>query len=334
MTASALKKIVEDNLEGDVDVHLAPVPGNDDRRQLPRQMFERRPFLFLTKFCFALSLVAGGWVLVWLQHSWLTTLFAILINGLMYAHLIELQHECLHGHAFNSSALNRFCGVICGVFMIIPHSHYRYDHLRHHAYLGTARNNEHFDYRFQNLDSILGFARAFFDLGRFKRVFNMTKLALLGKPLPGIEKEKYDREIKQEYLLYFGLLIASIIYTAQTGSWLMALAWWIPALLISEGVHFLIEMPEHFGLNTQTNPNILTNTRTIRTSRLVKWFVNGNDVHTAHHYHHGVPMCHVRRLHEMIAHDITTVETSYSSFFKKVIKGDVRQSLDESCMKR
>lgn len=156
----------------------------------------------------------------------------------------------------------------------------------------------------------------------------------MGKPLPGIEKKKYDREIKQEYLLYFGLLIASIIYTVQTGSWLIPLAWWLPALIISEGVHFLIEMPEHFGLNTQTNPNILTNTRTIRTSKIVKWFVNGNDVHTAHHYHHGVPMCHVRYLHEMIANDITTVESSYRSFFGKVIRGDVRQLLDESCMKR
>lgn len=334
MTAIVLKKGVEDNLEGDVDVHLAPVFGKDMRRQLPRQMFERRPLLFLAKLFFAMGLIAVAWVVIWLQYSWQTTLFAIVVNGLMYAHLIELQHECLHGHAFKSPALNRFYGVICGIFMIIPHSHYRYDHLRHHAYLGTPRNHEHFDYRFQNLDSIFGFVCAFFDLSRFKRVIKMTVLTLLWRPLPGIEKKKYDRDIKQEYLLYFFLFIASVAYTVQTGSWLMLLAWWLPSLLIAEGVHFLIEMPEHFGLNTQTNPNVLTNTRTIRTSKLVGWFVNGNDVHTAHHYHQGMPMCHVRSLHSMIASDISTVESSYRSFFWRVIKGDVRQLVDESCMKR
>jgi fatty acid desaturase len=253
---------------------------------------------------------------------------------LLGAHLVELQHECLHGHAFRSPALNRVFGVICGLFMMSSYSHYRYDHLRHHAYLGTEKNLEHFNYRFSNLDSIWGFARAFFDLSRFKRVFGIACRGLIGASVPGIGKDNYARAVKQEYLLFVAILLATVAYSVVTGSWFFALAWWLPALLVSEGVHFMIEMPEHFGLNTQSDPDVLTNCRTIQTSKSVQWFVNGNDVHTAHHYHHGVPMCNVRTLHEMIKPKIGVVESSYRSFYWAVIRGQIKHDLAVSCMER
>jgi len=322
------------NYEGDVDVPLAPVSGLDERRLLPRELFLRKPALFVKKFTFAALLIAGGWLAIAFAQSWLVTALAMAVNGLMYAHLIELQHECLHGHAFDSPSLNRLFGVVCGIFMLSSHSHYRYDHLRHHAHLGTPRNKEHFDYRFQNLDSVLGFARSVFDLSRFKRVARLTSLALAWRPLPGIEKASYDRDIKQEYLLNFVILSTSVIVSLQSGSALILLAWWLPVLLVSEGAHFLIEMPEHFGLNTQTDANVLTNTRTVRTSPLVSWFVNGNDIHTAHHYHQGVPMCNVSRLNRLIEPKLTVVEPSYKEFFRAVLAGKLRQHEDATCMKR
>ncbi|KVE23504.1 hypothetical protein WS67_22760 [Burkholderia singularis] len=324
----------EDNLEGDVDVKLAPVSGADNRRQLPRQLFERKPLIFVAKFTLAITLIGVGWLAIGYQLPWPVIVVAMLINGLMYAHLVELQHECLHGHAFRSSGLNRLFGVLCGIFMMSSHSHYRYDHLRHHAYLGTATNSEHFDYRFQNLDSWLGFARSFFDLSRYRRLARLSWLSLAWRPLPNIDKRKYNRDIKQEYLLNLAVLVASIGYTIQSGSMLVALAWWIPTLLVAEGVHFMIEMPEHFGLNTQTDPNVLTNTRTIHTSKFFTWFVNGNDLHTAHHYHHGVPMCNIHQLNDLIEPYTTTIESSYLSFYRRVINGNICQSIDTSSMKR
>jgi fatty acid desaturase len=325
---------VAQNYEGDVDVPLAPVKGLDERRHLPRDLFVRMPARFVAKFSFAMLVILGGWLAIVVFQNWLIVPIVIITNGLMYAHLVELQHECLHGHAFNSVRLNRLFGVLCGVFMMSSHSHYRYDHLRHHAHLGTPENKEHFDYRFQNLDSVPGFARSFFDLSRYKRVTRLTLLALGWRHLPGIDKASYDRDIKQEYILNFALLVAGIVYTWQYGSSLVALAWWLPALLVSEGTHFLIEMPEHFGLNTQTDANVLTNTRTVNTSPIVSWLVNGNDIHSAHHYHQGVPMCNVRRLNGMIKARLSVVAPSYRSFFSDVLAGRIRQHEAATCMKR
>ena len=325
---------IEGDLEGDVNVQLAHVKGEDTRRKLPPEFFKRKPTVFLLKFFFAMGLISAATAAIVLSTNWIVIGISMLVNGLMFAHLIELQHECMHGHAFRSPGLNRLFGVACGMFMASSNSHYRYDHLRHHAWLGTPRNLEHFNYRFSNLDSITGFTRAFFDLSRYKRVAGILWAAFLGRPVPGVDKPAASRDIKQEYVLYLALVVASIVAAVQWPAlvWPLALAWWIPTLLISEGVHFMIEMPEHFGLNTMTEPDVLANTRTIRTSRLVHWFVNGNDLHTAHHYHHGVPMCNIRALHNVIEGRIEVVERSYFSLYRDIIAGRIRQDMSKACM--
>ncbi|MBW7566490.1 fatty acid desaturase [Chromobacterium subtsugae] len=329
------------DLEGSTDVQLAPVKGQDLRRNLPREYFVKRPALFTAKILFAFALIALGWYGVWYALTTPVTTVSILaavggffLNGLIYAHLIELQHECLHCHAFKSVKLNRLFGALAGVFMFSSHSHYRYDHLRHHAYLGTERNLEHFDYRFNDLNSLTGFAIAFFDLNRYKRVFNILAAALTGKPIAGVAKEEAQRHIKQEYLIYALAFVASVIASLHFHTWLFALAWWLPTLIIAEGAHFMIEMPEHYGLNTQTAPDVLENTRTIRTNPIIAWYVNGNHTHTAHHFHQGVPMCNVKKLNALIKPQLQVVETSYFAFYCDVIRGRISHRYDATCMAR
>ncbi|WP_394828136.1 fatty acid desaturase family protein [Pendulispora albinea] len=314
-------------LEGDLEIQLASAKGEDIRRKLPPELFERRPLRFVSKFFFAMGLIAAATAAIVVCSSWAIVGVAMLVNGFMFAHLIELQHECLHNHIFRAPAMNRLFGVACGAFMSISHSHSRYDHVRHHAWLGTPKNREHFNYRYANLHSLSGFVRAIFDLGRYRRIAHILWSTLLGRPVPGIDKPAVNRKVQHEYALYFVLWLASLAAAARWPALRLpfALAWWIPTLFIAEGVHFLIELPEHFGLDAMSEPDVLANTRTMETSRLVSWFVNGNDLHTAHHYHHGVPMWNVRKLHELVKPRIVTVERSYVSFYRDVIAGRVRQ---------
>jgi fatty acid desaturase len=131
-------------------------------------------------------------------------------------------------------------------------------------------------------------------------------------------------------------ITGAIVFTVVNGSLLFVLAWLVPVLFISEPTHFLVELPEHFGLNTQTNPDVLANTRTVDASPLAQWFTNFNNLHTAHHYHQGVPMVNVTRLNDLVRDHYHAVESSYWTFYKKVIKGNIRyENPDtESCMTR
>jgi fatty acid desaturase len=270
-----------------------------------------------------------------LVHLWPVAVLAGLVLGLTYAHLVELQHECLHEHAYRRRWLNRLAGFVSGTPMMSSYWHYKYEHLRHHAFLGTPQNREFFNYRFHDLDNVRGFIRGCFHLGRYSEVFTDIARSLVGRVNPGVAKRNAAKKIRTEYIGFAVVLAAAVAITVLTRSPLILFAWVLPALLVAEPTHFLIELPEHFGLNTQSDPNVLTNTRTIRAGWFARWFTNGNDLHTAHHFHQGVPMARVPELHEFIERRIATVDSSYWAFYRKVITGKLRyQDESQNCMTR
>jgi fatty acid desaturase len=335
MAASSQSLIADRLLYGSQDVPLAPVQGIDTRRDLPKILFAKRPGHFTARFAFALTIIAAGWVAIAIAPVWLVDIPAVIVIGLMYAHLVELQHECLHEHAYNHRWINRLVGFTCGVPMLSSFWHYKYDHLRHHAYLGTPQNREFFNYRFQDLDSVPGFLRGCFHLGRYCDVGVNTGRSVLGRLNPQVTKTIAAKKIRTEYVAFAVVLAGAVAASVSTGSLLLLVAWAAPALLVAEPTHFLIELPEHFGLNSQTDPNVLTNTRTVRASRFARWFTNGNDLHTAHHFHQGVPMAQVPELHVLIEDRVAVLEPSYWSFYRKVFNGELRyQDLADTCMTR
>ncbi len=326
---------LEPSLDGSVNVQLAPISGPDTRKALPRSLFVKHPGRFTVKFSLVLAVVIACWVAVALMPTVPVIIVAILILGPLYAHLIELQHECLHEHAYNKRSLNRLTGFICGIPMMSSFSHYKYEHLRHHAYLGTPQNLEFFNYRFHDMDSPTGFLRSCFHLGRYIDVFKGIGRSLAWRLNPTVTKTISAKKIRTEYIAFGVVLAAAIALTVVTRNPLILFTWIIPALLLAEPAHFLIELPEHFGLNTQSDPNVLANTRSIRAGRFATWYTNGNPMHTAHHFHQGVPMVQVPALHKIIENQIETIDPSYWTFYKKVITGELQyQDFSKTCMTR
>jgi fatty acid desaturase len=323
------------NLDGSYDVLLAPVRGTDTRRGLPMTYFERRPSRFMVKITIALGVIVVCYTALLEFRTPLTTVAAVVVLGVMYGYLVELQHECLHEHAFHARWANRFWGFVCGMFMFSAYSHYKYDHLRHHAFLGTTRNQEFFNYRFRDLDSVHGFAAAAFNLGRYADVLRNLGRGAVRRQIPGVDRARATRAIQNEYRVLLAMLVCAVAVSVLTRDWFFVLAWLAPVLLVSEATHFMIELPEHFGLNTQTDDNVLSNTRTIHASRFAQWLTNYNNLHTAHHYHQGVPMVNVPQLHDAMKGEVLVVEPSYWSFYRKVLRGEIAyQGEDATCMTR
>ncbi len=326
---------VEPDLDGSENVLLAPVRGPEIRRNLDPEFFTKRPGVFLVKFTVAVLIIVAAWVWVALQPNVLSIAVSVIVIGLMYAHLVELQHECLHEHAFRSRALNRVFGFIAGLPMLSSYWHYKYEHLRHHAFLGTPQNQEFFNYQFHRLNSPLGFIRGAYNVARYGEVIKDIGRGLVGRTNPRVAKPAAAKRIRTEYQLFVVFIVAAVVWSVLAGSPYLIWVWLLPTLLVAEPTHFMIELPEHYGLNTQTDPNVLSNTRSIRASRLGHWFTNGNDLHTAHHFHQGVPMVNVPRLHEVIKDKIETFDPSFPHFYKGVVSGDIRfQGDDKTCMTR
>ncbi|MDQ4042068.1 MAG: fatty acid desaturase [Actinomycetota bacterium] len=328
MQSQAVAELIEENVGPPLTKIAKP-------RELPQELFKRRSGVFVAKFLFAYGVIAAGWVAIAMNLHLAVSAAAVVVIGLMYAHLVELQHECLHEHAFRGRQTNRIFGFLCGMFMFSSFSHYKYEHLRHHALLGRDENKEFFNYRFNRLDSPLGFVRGAWHLGRYADVMRHVARSLTGRPIEGVKRPTTNRRIKTEYRLFVALFAGAVAFTALTGDTLLLWAWLLPLLLVAEPMHFLIELPEHFGLNTQHDPSVLTNTRTVKAGPFLEWFTNGNNLHTTHHAHPGVPMENVPLLSVQILPHFEVVEDSYWTFYKKVVKGEVRyEDFSATCMTR
>src|SRR5579872_743945 len=76
--------------------------------------------------------------------------------GLIFVHMIELQHELLHGLGIKNGWVNKIIGYILGLPMLVMYADYQYNHINHHKYLGTPQNKEFFDYNHKKF-TILSF---------------------------------------------------------------------------------------------------------------------------------------------------------------------------------
>jgi fatty acid desaturase len=322
-------------VEGEAEVVLEKL-ALVHRRDLPKDIFQRKPSVFVKKFAFAFALIGIGAALVLANLGPIADVVGIVVIGAIYAHLVELQHECLHQHAFRSRRLNRVFGFMCGMFMVSSYSHYRYEHLAHHANLGTSKNKEFFNYRFKNLDTVWGFVKGALHLGRYTEVLKSMGRALTGRPVMPGGRAHENKRLREEYLLLVAMAAATVAVGFVFDAWVpILLLWALPNFLVAEPCHFLIEMPEHFGLNTQTDPDVRSNTRTINATRIGAWYTNYNNLHTAHHYHYGVPMVNVPRLHDIVTPEIQVIEESYPAFFKRVLRGEWKYTnFEETCMTR
>src|SRR5438128_669073 len=91
---------------------------------LLKRLAPPRTSVFIGKLAISASLIAVG-AFGALSHFWLAKVGGIVLLGLMYAHLIELQHQALHGVGFRSQWWNRVIGSLLGVPMLVSYTDFQ-----------------------------------------------------------------------------------------------------------------------------------------------------------------------------------------------------------------
>ncbi|HET6976581.1 MAG TPA: fatty acid desaturase [Pyrinomonadaceae bacterium] len=250
-----------------------------------------------------------------LSTSGVVSIIPMMLLGMMFAHCIELQHQCLHHTAYRSKRWNRFIGFLLGLPSFVSYSDFQYSHMRHHRNLGTPKDKEFFDHDYESLRSVWQFLPHLFLIPYHKALACNIFNTLRGKLTRDDATPKILRKIRTEYLL-MALAIASMVtLTIVFQTWIFVKLWFIP-FLFSIPTHALIELPEHFGCNGKT-PDVLKNTRTIRAGKFVIWFTNGNNYHAEHHWLPSVPTDKLEDLHQTLADRMEYLEDSYWSFYRK-----------------
>lgn len=283
---------------------------------------------FALKLIVAATILVVGGFLVVSSSIWLNILGGLLL-GAVYAHAVELQHQCLHNTAFKSRSLNRAVGVLLGIPLLSSFHAYRRSHLDHHRTLGSPSDNPFFTYRFIENPTLLTFLHDFFGIAHLRAVAT----SIMGQSPSRLRNTSADliEDIAGErfdYGLMVFLLGLTYLLAIHTGSLFLVKSWLVPMLLVGLPIHFLIELPEHIGCSN-TTPDVFRNTRTILGSRFSTWFTNGNNFHVEHHLEPALSMDQMRHLFELNRGNHRHFCTTYFEFYKSVfqISRDTRARL-------
>lgn len=301
---------------------------NETTLFVPPELLQKRTKLFCFRIILAVAIMSGAAACM-MSGSTLLFVIGMIVQGAMYVHLIEFQHSVLHLQVFESHRVTRIVGFLLGLPMMISFSDFQYKHLRHHKFLGTALNTETFNYRRDQLNSPVGFVQAVFDYSRLQTLLKRIACSFAGKAMVetvdgDASNFRMDARVRQEYQLFGLLLIGTIAVSVLTSNYRF-LALWLTPLIVSEPVHFLLELPEHLGLPAHSNTNVFENTRTWGGSWFARWFTHYTNFHIAHHFHQLVPMDNLPEVQKLIDPHIpeSSRSESYPGFYIQVLKGEI-----------
>ncbi|HEX3143828.1 MAG TPA: fatty acid desaturase [Pyrinomonadaceae bacterium] len=260
-------------------------PGTIDRASLRKVI----PGLFYAKL-FVLATLLGVAVGGVIATSGLTRIVIQILLGALLAHATELIHQCLHRTATGRAARDQAFGMIIATPLGISFWRYLADHFAHHKDVTI----ESFSYNYQRMESpslttrIAGFVLHVSMVNHFVDTLKWIGYALTGRleakleaTRPGLNPQ-IVRRVKGDYLMMVALMILAVVVTITFETNLVIQLWLIPMIIGWAPIHALIELPEHWNCETSSR-NARLNTRSIRASWLMRWFVNHNCNHVGHH---------------------------------------------------
>ena len=235
-------------------------------------------------------------------------------QGIGMCFLFCAMHEASHGTAFRSKGLNSAVMWLGGIILLMGPQWFRYFHFDHHRYtqdpekdpeLAGGKPENWRDYVFYL--SGIGIWRS--------AIVTLVKNALYG-PVHSYVPEAARGRIKKEARLLCAIylcVISAWIVLAPISLW----TYWLLPVIIGQPFLRLFLLAEHTGC--AYTPEMLHNSRTIYTSKILLWLSWNMPYHSAHHSFPAVPFHQLPRFHAHIQDHIATTSQGYARFHKQVI---------------
>jgi len=221
---------------------------------------------------------------------------AMLLLGIAITHLFAPQHECAHYSAFRTRRLNEVVAWMCGLLIMVPQIHFRYEHTDHHTYTNLPdRDPQHIPLP-RSVGAYLWYLSAIpywwsSWSGLARRSVARLTAQELGFIPPG-QRRFVVWEARLMSLVYVG--VAALV----VAGWHAPLQYWFLPLLLGQPVMRFIRMTEHVGRPTEID--LLHNTRTTQVSwpwQFLAWNMN---FHAEHHLAPPVPYHALPRLRSLL----------------------------------
>lgn len=263
-----------------------------------------------------LGAIALGGVALW--HA-LGTVWAVpltLLQGYCIAFLFTAVHETAHQTAFRTRAWNYLLGHLAAFAIVLPYEYYRAFHWVHHRHTQDPQKDPELAMPLPR--TWLGIAWLWTGMpiwvGRARMLFAHGVRGQVSVPwVPEDKRPLIVREARL-YLLGYAVVIAASVLTGS----LAALWLWIVPLMAGQLFLRPYLLAEHTGC--AHSPDMLANTRTTFTHRVVHFFAWNMPFHVEHHAYPAVPFHALPRLHGLLAEHIVHTADGYPAATAEVLR--------------
>lgn len=237
------------------------------------------------------------------------------VHGTMLVFLFSAAHECIHRTAFRTHWLNDQVAWLAGLPILLPPHAFRFFHFAHHRHtqdpirdpelaLPKPRTRAEYLWRLTGWHYWLSQSQSLIG-------------AAHGAPLPAYIPPRGEAKVRREARVYLTLYTIVVLASLATGSTLALTLWVVPALLGQPMMRAFL-LAEHTACPLV--PDMLSNSRTTFTHRIVRWLAWEMPWHTAHHAAPTVPFHRLGALTAEIEHALKSTSPSYFSAQAQILR--------------
>lgn len=242
---------------------------------------------------------------------------AVLLHGFVLSLWFAPMHECTHNTAFRTRWLNRWVGIVAGLFIWRPPLYFKYRHADHHTYTQHPQQDPDIVRMPASLREYFAVA---IGLSFWSKLLTILVRSALGRFdaversfLPVEERVRVRDETRAFFAFYAAVVAASL---AAGLGWELLLYWVIPRIA-GEPFLRLIRIAEHTG--AAESPNLLENTRTVIANPVLRFLFWNMPYHAEHHLLPSVPFHALPRLHEEVGGRLVHLSRGYWSVHRDLL---------------
>lgn len=254
-----------------------------------------------------------GWLIMAGVPGWQALM---VLQGLLIIFCFTLLHETVHKTPFATEWLNEAVMHVCGFLVILPPEHFRYFHLAHHRFTNDPDRDP--ELAGEKAATWGGYLWRITGIPIWREHFGVVLKNAAGLCdddfLPEGRKRRVRIEAQVMLALYLG--IAALLVLGQT--WLF---WcWIGPAILGQPFLRLYLMAEHGRCPPVAN--MLENSRTTFTNKLVRRLAWNMPYHAEHHAWPMVPFYKLPDLHEITRPHLKKTSNGYTEFHREYV-GDL-----------
>ena len=266
----------------------------------PKEFIERNTLRGLRAVCRDWLVIAGAISLsIYIEH-WAVWVASVWVIGIMQFALAEaVLHEASHYNLFRSRHLHRRLQFLYAWPFMQTMNDYQAEHLAHHKYLMTERDQTSVDYKMYGLA---------------KREPNLFFIWFI-KPFTFYPTWHYLRHgnaaLDRANWVPLGLFWIAVggLFVALGQAQYFLLYWIVPLLWVYPILNYWSEIEEHYNTSDGSRSNL---------SRVINFLTHNEGYHTVHHRYPTIPFYNLPKAHAAFVGDESDISRGFLDTYRQL----------------